>query len=167
MISLVKRFFQIRIIRYGLVGGIGIPIQDAASFLFVRLLGQSLFPLADAFAFLISNFINFTLNQFFTYKEQVQGIHGWEWIRRFFKGQLTSLSASLIAYLIALGLVYFAHVNDFIANPIGIVIAFLYNFFVSNKLVFRPTASSATPTATDNLKTLAVNSEQEAEPTPK
>ncbi|HEU5377692.1 MAG TPA: GtrA family protein, partial [Ktedonobacteraceae bacterium] len=89
MISLIKRFFQMRIIRYGLVGGIGIPIQDGASFLFVRLLGQSLFPLADALAFLVSNFINFTLNQFFTYKEQVKGIHGWDWMRRYFKGQLT------------------------------------------------------------------------------
>ena len=30
MKSLVERFLKIRIIRYGLVGGIGIPIQDLA-----------------------------------------------------------------------------------------------------------------------------------------
>lgn len=166
MVSLIKRFFQIRIIRYGLVGGIGIPIQDGASFLFVRLLGQSLFPLADALAFLVSNFINFTLNQFFTYKEQVKGIHGWDWMRRYFKGQLTSLSASLIAYLIALGLVYFVHVNDYIANPIGIIVAFLYNFFISNKLVFRPTTSSAASASSDKLETFAVKPEPKVESTP-
>lgn len=169
MISLVKRFFQIRIIRYGLVGGIGIPIQDAAFFLFWHLLGQgqALFPLADALAFLVSNLINFVLNQFFTYREQVRDIHGWEWVRRFFKGQLTSLSALLLAYLVALGLVYLLHVNGYIANPIGIVIAFLYNFFVSNKLVFRPTTGGAAPATTNKMETLAVESEPKVESTPK
>ena len=81
MISLVKRFFKLRIIRYGLVGGIGIPINDAALFLFAQLLILPL-PLAEACAFLVSNLINFTLNQFFTYREQVRGIRGWEWLRR-------------------------------------------------------------------------------------
>lgn len=166
MVSLIKRFFQIRIIRYGLVGGIGIPINDAALLLFSQISFLPL-PLADAFAFIVSNIINFTLNQFFTYKEQVKGIHGWEWIRRFFKGQLTSLSASLLAYLVALGLIYFLHVDRYLANPVGIVIAFLYNFFISNKLVFRPTASSTTPATSDKLETLALNTEPEMESAPK
>jgi putative flippase GtrA len=166
MISLVKRFFKLRIIRYGLVGGIGIPIQDAALFLFAQLLMLPL-PLAEVCSFLVSNFINFTLNQFFTYREQVKGIRGWEWLKRYFKGQLTSLSATLLSILVALGLVYFLHVDKYLANPIGIVVAFIYNFFISNKLVFRPTTAAAPSTASDQLETLAVNPETKVESTPK
>jgi putative flippase GtrA len=166
MISLIKRVLTLRIIRYGLVGGIGIPIQDAALFLFAQLLVLPL-PLAEVCSFLVSNFINFTLNQFFTYREQVKGIRGWEWFKRYFKGQLTSLSATLLSILIALGLVYFLHVDKYLANPIGIVVAFIYNFFISNKLVFRPTTAAASSTASEQLETLAVNPETKVESTPK
>jgi len=170
MIDLVKRFFKIRIIRYGLVGGIGIPVQNLALLLFLFLMGSRLFPLANACAFIVSNLVNFTLNQFFTYREQVQGIHGWEWIRRFFKGQLTSLSATLIAYLVALILVYTIKGNPYISSDIGIVVAFLYNFFISNKLVFRPTASTAATHPVQpatNVDVMQIVKEQEAEATPK
>ncbi len=138
MISFVKRVFKLRIVRYGLVGGVGIPLNDVALFLFISLFGLRLYPLASACAFEVSNIVNFILNQFFTYSEQRQHIHGWEWIRRIGKGQLTSLSAMLVSYLAGLLLVYVFHVNVYLANPAGIVIAFAYNFFISSKLVFRP-----------------------------
>jgi putative flippase GtrA len=97
------------------------------------------YPLASACAFEVSTTINFVLNQFFTYSEQRQHLHGWGWVKRAGRAQLTSLSALLISYLAALALVRFFNVNYYIANPAGIVIAFVYNFFISNKLVFRPT----------------------------
>lgn len=154
MISLIKRLLQIRIVRYGLVGGIGIPINDLALYIFTTLFSVIippssflLFVIASACAFEVSNIINFVLNQFFTYSEQSQHIHGWEWLRRLAKGQLTSLSANLISYLIALTLVYFLHISGYLANPAGIIFAFFYNFFISNKLVFRPTMPAPTPTA--------------------
>ena len=169
MISSAKRLLQIRIIRYGLVGGVGIPINAAALFCFKHLLGS--FPLtinlvlmgqhivadlhyaiAAVCAFEISNIINFVLNQFFTYSEQSQYIHGWEWPRRVAKGQLASLSAMLISILAALILYYAFHVNDYLANVAGIVIAFVYNFFISNKLVFRPTTPAPTPAVVDEMK---------------
>lgn len=167
MVSLIKRFFQIRIIRYGLVGGIGIPIQNAFLLLFLLLLSQKFFLLANALAFIFSNIINFILNQLFTYREQVKGIHGWEWVRRFFKGQLTSSSSLLLSYLIATALVYLAHANDYLSTDTGIVIAFLYNFFVSNKLVFRATADSATPARSAKPEALTGNPGPEMESTPK
>lgn len=157
MLLLLKRVLNIRIIRYGLVGGIGIPINDAALFLFAQLLLLPL-PLAEACAFLLSNVINFILNQFFTYREQVRGIHGWEWPKRYFRGQLASLSASALAYLVALGLVYILHVDKYLANPGGIVVAFVYNFFISRKLVFRPT-TAATPTPDNTPEALEPEAE--------
>lgn len=164
MVFLLKRLFKLHIIRYGLVGGLGIPINDAALFLFAQFLLLPL-PLAEACAFLVSNFINFTLNQFFTYREQVRGIHGWEWLRRYARGQLTSLSASLLAYLIALGLVYFLRVDKYLANPVGIVVAFLYNFFLSRKLVFRPTTAHPAPTVCEQPEMCANNPEPGVEST--
>lgn len=168
MIALIKRFFKIRIIRYGLVGGVGIPINLLALFVFKHLMSEPLFPLADACAFIFSNIINFILNQLFTYREQVKDIHGGEWVKRFFKGQLTSLSALLISYTVALVLVYVFHVNDYLANLIGIVLAFVYNFFISNKLVFRPTTTPVTPPlAEPEVNAITINVEPKVESTPK
>ncbi len=141
MNSFLKRLFKMRIIRYGLVGGIGIPVNDLALLLFMSLM-HGFYPLASACAFEVSTTINFVLNQLFTYSEQ--HLSGWGWVRRAGKAQLTSLSALLLSYLAALALVKFFHVNVYIANPAGIVVAFVYNFFISKKLVFQ--APTPTPT---------------------
>jgi putative flippase GtrA len=146
MISFIKRLFKIRIVRYGLVGGVGILINEGTLFCFMHLLGLAissksifLYPASWACAFEVSNLTNFTLNQFFTYSEQVKDIHGWEWVRRAFKGQLTSISAMFISLAASWGLYFLFHVDEYTASLIGIVMQFFYNFFVSNKLVFRAT----------------------------
>jgi len=151
MVSLVKRLLKIRIIRYGMVGGIGILVNNGALFCFKLILGLVirqqdfvLYLVSSACAFEVSNIVNFVLNQLFTYREQVKHIHGREWVRRAFKGQLTSLSALLISYMIGAALVFFLHANDYLANTTGIVLAFVYNFFISNKLVFRATGQQQT-----------------------
>jgi putative flippase GtrA len=183
MISLVQRLLKMRIVRYAMVGGIGIFINDGALFAFEHLWGLALaahslvlFPLSSACAFEVSNIINFILNQFFTYREQVKGIRGWEWVRRAAKGQLTSLSAMLLSFLVAWALQGFLHVNDFLANPAGIVVAFIYNFFISNKLVFRATtpqsASNAnhypdTPLPVEEMETAPMSALPKIETSPK
>jgi putative flippase GtrA len=143
MQALIKHILSIRIVRYGLIGGFGIPINDLALFFFTHIIPVHLIPnsfafylLASALAFEVSNIINFALNQLFTYREQK--IRGWEWGRRLLKGQLTSLSAMLLSWVVAGVLVYF-HANEYIANPAGIIVAFGYNYFISKKLVFKAT----------------------------
>ncbi len=158
--SLGKRLLNIRVIRYGLVGGIGIPVNELALFVFTYLLsslaltfnlpfvGQTdlHYALDSACAFEVSTTVNFVLNQLFTYHEQK--IQGWRhWIQRAAKAQLTSLSALLLSFIVGLVLVYGFRVNQYIANPTGIIVAFGYNFFISKKLVFRPTTSSPEPLA--------------------
>ena len=144
MISFIKRFFNIRIVRYGLVGGIGILINEGALFCFLHLLGLAissksvfLYPASWVCAFEISNLTNFTLNQLFTYREQVKDIHGWEWVRRALKGQLTSISAMFISLAVSWSLYFLFHTDEYLASLIGMVVQFFYNFFISNKLVFR------------------------------
>lgn len=159
MISLVKRLLNIRIIRYGLVGGIGIPIQLLALFVFKHLLGglpltvdfsfaghpynvSLLYVLAWPCAFEVSTTINFVLNQLFTYHEQK--IHGWTWVKRALSAQLTSLSANLLSFVVGLALVYGFGINDYVASATGTIVAFGYNYFISRKFVFRPTVSADT-----------------------
>jgi putative flippase GtrA len=132
---------RVRIVRYGLVGGIGIPVNLLALAVFLHLMGDRLYPLASACAFEVSTTVNFALNQLFTYSDQ-KHLHGWDWPKRALKAQLTSLSALGISFLAALALKYGLHVSPYAANALGIVIAFFYNFSISNRLVFRPAPSS-------------------------
>src|SRR5262249_37713677 len=119
----IRRLLRVRIVRYGLVGGIGIPVHDAALFVFLTLFGARLFPLASVCAFEVSTTVNFVLNQLFTYSEQ-KHLRGWDWVGRALKAQLTSLSALAIAFAIGLALVYGLHLNAYLANDIGILCSF-------------------------------------------
>lgn len=174
MKSLIERFLKIRIIRYGLVGGIGIPVNELALFCFTALFtvilsskNPYIYAIAAACAFEVSNIVNFVLNQIFTYREQLQGIHGWEWVRRGAKGQLTSLSSMLLSYTVGLVLVYVFHVSGYIGNFAGIVIAFVYNFFISNKLVFRPIATASTePQVEGSAEPAQIETPSQIEATP-
>jgi putative flippase GtrA len=157
---LVKQLVNKRIVRYGLVGSIGIPVNDLALFVFKYLLRTVQltthlivmshhitidlhYALASACAFEISTTINFVLNQLFTYNEQK--IYGWDWLRRAGKAQLTSLSAQLLTFTVGLVLVYGLNVNDYIANPVGIIVVFVYGFFISRKFVFQPITDYTRP----------------------
>ena len=156
MFKYLRRLFHLHIVRYALVGGIGIPINLAALAVFLRLMGDGLYPLALACSFEVSTTINFILNQLFTYSEQ-KHLHGWEWVKRALKAQVTSLSALAVTYVIALVFKYAVHVNPYMASATGIISAFFYNFLISRRLVFRPQTSgySAGTTQPENSRPLA------------
>jgi putative flippase GtrA len=134
--KLVQRFFALRIIRYGLVGGIGIPINLLALFVFTHIFGDTGIAgyISIFFAFEVSTTINFILNQTFTYHDQkLEGRS--EWVKRALKAQVVSISSQIFAYLIKYGL----HFNPYLANIFGIVCGFLFQFFVAKRFVFRET----------------------------
>jgi putative flippase GtrA len=99
-------------------------------------MGNNLYPLALACSFEVSTTVNFILNQHFTYHDQ-RHIRGWAWVRRALKAQMTSLSAVALSFLVAFTLTSLLHVNPYIASPIGIIVTFFYNFFISKRFVFR------------------------------
>jgi len=138
MVKLVQKILRIRIVRYALVGGIGIPVNllALAGFLYV-LRGDILYPVAVACSFEVSTTVNFVLNQLFTYSEQ-KHLRGWAWVRRALKAQMTSASALAVTYAVALVCKYVIHVDPYLSNTAGIVLAFFYNFTVSKRFVFRP-----------------------------
>ncbi|SRR5579871_2391752 len=140
MITNLRSLFRIHLVRYAIVGGIGIPVNLVALAIFLRILGDNLYPLALACSFEVSTTVNFILNQLFTYSEQ-KHLHGWDWVRRALKAQATSASALLVTYIIALIFKYGVHVNPYVASTVGIVTAFFYNFLISKRFVFKPDAS--------------------------
>lgn len=137
IVAYVERLLRKRIVRYALVGGIGIPVQVLALAVFLHLLGEKLYPVALVLSFEVSTTVNFVLNQRFTYSEQ-KHLHGWDWPKRALAAQLSSASALAISIGISLVLKYGLGVNEYLASPIGIVCAFFYNFTISNRFVFRP-----------------------------
>ena len=128
--------------RYALVGGVGIPVNLGALALFLSLTGERLYPLAFLCAFEVSTTVNFVLNQTFTYGDQKHLLHGWDWVRRAVRAQVTSGSALVISAAIAFAIHYGLHVSPLLSNFCGIVGAFFYNYAVSNRLVYR----AVTPT---------------------
>lgn len=136
MRTVVQRVFALRIVRYGLMGSIGIPVNNLALALFEHLVGGA-FWLAVLCAFEVSTTVNFALNQRYTYGDQTH-LRGWAWPKRALTAQVSSLSAWLLALLIGVGLKYGLHVNDFVAMDVGFLCAFGYNFVLSSRLVFTP-----------------------------
>ena len=132
-----------RLVRYGLMGALGIPVNNAALALFLHLLGGAYW-LAAPCAFEVSTTVNFVLNQRYTYRDQTH-LRGWDWPKRALTAQLSSVSAWLLALLIGLALTYGLRLNAFVATDIGFACACGFNFFVANRLVFRPAPPSPTP----------------------
>ncbi|HTK08910.1 MAG TPA: GtrA family protein [Ktedonobacteraceae bacterium] len=140
MQNTLQKLWRKHIVRYAIVGGLGIPINDLALALFLFLFhnNDNLYYLAVVCSFEVSTTINFVLNQLFTYREQSQHIHGWDWVKRALKAQSTSISAQILTILIAIVLKKWLGINEYVASPIGIIAVFLYNFAISKRFVFRP-----------------------------
>jgi dolichol-phosphate mannosyltransferase len=129
-----------RLVRFAVVGGVGIPINTAFLWFFHSALHL---PLAAAWicAFEPSALINFYANQRITYHEQTH-VRGWDWLVRAVKWQASSLTGQLVnigmfAIAVHAGMHYLQ------ANVLGIVAAFIVNFVISRRFVFTPGRSHA------------------------
>jgi putative flippase GtrA len=155
--QLVRKLLSMSLVRYALVGGVGIPVNEVALGVFLYLFGYYqphpfafADPLAVVCSFEVSTTVNFVLNQTFTYRDQMKGIYGWRaWVKRASKAQLTSLSSMAVSFIISLSLTYFFHVTPYIANFVGIVIAFFYNYTISKRFVFRSAQATNPPSDGD------------------
>jgi putative flippase GtrA len=130
-----------RFIRFALVGLLCVPINLLLLALFLRLLGESLYPVALVASFEISTTINFVLNQMYTYGER-KPVRHWDWLTRALKLQVTNLSSQFVTFIGILLLKEQLGLNPYVASLIGMAGAFLYNFTVSNRFVFLPRSKS-------------------------
>ncbi len=132
-----------RVVRFALVGAVGIPINVGFLWLFHSGLHVHTL-LAWLMAFECSALINFYANQRFTYRDQTH-VRGVEWVWRSLRAQLSSISgvainALVFALLLSSGLRYLE------ADAGGIVAAFACNFFIANRFVFTPASSVSAST---------------------
>jgi len=147
----VRKLLRRRIVRYSLVGGLGIPINILALAVFLYFMSDRLFPAASALAFEVGTMVKFVLNQLYTYSDQ-KGLRGWDWLKRAFRAQLASFSTFALQWAIAQGvkLLLSGHGHhgfsfSLLAQVAAIGIAFIYSFAVTDRFVFRTaTATKAT-----------------------
>jgi putative flippase GtrA len=128
-----------RVVRFALVGAVGIPVNVGLLWLFHKGLHLQII-VAWLWAFEMSALLNFYANQRFTYREQTH-VHGNEWLKRAFRAQLSSASgvlvnAAVFALLLGAGIRYLE------ADAGGIVAAFFANFAVASRFVFTPAGAS-------------------------
>ena len=121
-----------------IIGGFGIIVNDLALALFHLLFKGAFYSILEVVcSFLVSNAVNFVLNQLITYPEY-KPTTTFEWIKRGFTVQVTSASALLVTTIISLLLTNILHISTFITNPIGLCCSFIYKYFVSDRFVYRP-----------------------------
>ncbi len=124
-----------RVVRFALVGAVGIPVNVGFLWLFHRELRVNTV-LAWLMAFECSALINFYANQRFTYHDQTH-VRGIEWMWRALRAQLSSISGVAINAF-AFGLLLASGLHYLEADMGGIVAAFACNFFLASRFVFTP-----------------------------
>lgn len=151
--TLIAKIWQKRVVKFALIGAIGIPINWAALafflyiFKFTGLKGDLLNSIATVFSFEVGTIINFILNQFVTYRDQMPKTLK-EWVSKSIKAQIANISAFLVATLLSIFFSVVIHLNPFVANTLGIIVNFIYKFLVSDRFVFRVKPVKAVEDAT-------------------
>jgi putative flippase GtrA len=131
--SFLNAVVGLRVVRFALVGGIGVPINLTLLWFFHGVLRMPIVP-AWICAFAPSSLLNFYINQRFTYREQTH-VRGWDWPVRALKAQATSLTGQAVnvgvfAALLSLRVHYLP------ADAAGIAASFMVNFVIANQFVF-------------------------------
>ncbi|MGH2388524.1 MAG: GtrA family protein [Chloroflexota bacterium] len=146
--SFLRAFVRLRIFRFALVGGIGVPINLALLWFFHGVLRMPIIP-AWICAFEPSSLLNFYLNQRFTYREQTH-LRGWDWPVRALKAQATSLTGQVVNVMVFAALLAL-HVHYLPADTAGIATSCMVNFGIANQFVFtaaqRPARAAASRSA--------------------
>ncbi len=161
IVAFVRSLLQRRVVRYAIVGAIGVPINLGFLFVFGALLhgrldGAWADRLASALAFEASAVINLVGNQLFTYHEQ-KHVSGREWLRRGIKLQMANIT---LAWLITQLVREIGGVNKYLAQALGIGGKFIFSFLFANRFVYRPTTGNDQP-AKHNAGSRGVNIESQ------
>lgn len=141
MVPYILRLWQKRVVKFAVVGVLGIPINLVALAFFLqifRLYGlqdDMLEAAATISSFEVATMINFVLNQVITYAEQIPGTLQ-AWIVKAGKAQLANITAFLLVTLISIFFSVVLELNPFISNTLGIGCNFLYKFFLADRYVF-------------------------------
>ena len=127
--KIIKRF-----IKFGLVGALGVLVNNFVLWLFHDVLNWILF-IASPIAIIVAIFNNYVFNSFFTWKKNLKN-RKYTFYQGLWRYYLAASVSGLINYLTLIILTYATGMYYLYANMIGILIGMLINFIVSEKWVF-------------------------------
>jgi len=124
-----------RLIKFGLVGLSGIVVNMGLLYLLTEYAGVY-YLVSAVVAIEVSILNNFILNDFWTFSSR-RLIHRYSWIKRLFAFHIIAAGGLLINLGVLYLLVEFAGIYYMIANLTGILVAFLWNFFLNRHLTWK------------------------------
>ncbi len=146
LLAFVKKMFGYDIVKFLVVGGLGV-VTDQVVFSTLRYLlhlsveqDEMILRFLPLFGYTLAVLQNYLLNHYWTFRARVEGttasLRG---LMLFFLVSLTALVPRLITYYIVLGLfpADYPFAPD-LSNFIGIVVGTLVNYFGTKYIVFKP-----------------------------
>lgn len=126
-----------RAVKFALVGSSGVLVNMGFFFIFNEIIRLA-YQISSIIAIEIAIINNFIWNAYWTWKDR-KTANVKEKRIRFLKYHLITGASSLMNYGILILLVEAAHMNKYIANLIGILIAMGFNFILNHKWTFKKT----------------------------
>jgi len=124
-----------RVFKFGIVGISGIFINQGLLIFFKEIIGFSI-PVASVFAIELAILNNFFWNDIWTFKsEDGQQKLSSRW-HRLIAFQLISMGGAIINFVVLIVLVFFLAIDYRIANIIGILLGFIWNFMVNRRFTW-------------------------------
>ncbi len=123
----------IRFLKFAIVGTSGVVVNLGTLYIFVKLLSMDKI-LAGAIAIELSILNNFFWNNMWTWRDR----KGESWLIRLLKYNVAMLSTSALGnFVLYAALVKYVGLHYLISQTIGIGVAVLINFFLSDRWVFK------------------------------
>jgi len=125
----------LKLFKFGIVGLTGIIVNEGV-LIYLRGYAQFALPVASIIAIELSILSNFILNDVWTFRTGQQHAlpHGWQRLLSF---QAVSVGGAAINFVILNALALYAGVDYRIANILGILVAFAWNFWVNRRVTWK------------------------------
>jgi len=123
-----------KVFKFGMVGLTGIVVNEGVLICLKESAGL-LLPVASVFAIEFSILSNFILNDLWTFRSDQKRVLSHRW-QRFMLFQLVSLGGAVINFGILNALSAYTGMDYRMANVLGILVAFAWNFIVNRRLTW-------------------------------
>jgi dolichol-phosphate mannosyltransferase len=124
----------VRLFRFGIVGFSGIIVNEGV-LIYLKQYAQFSLPVSSIFAIEISIVSNFIWNDLWTFKSDRQHMLA-RWWQRLLSFQVVSIGGAIINFIILNVFVFLVGIDYRIANIIGILIVFAWNFLVNRRITW-------------------------------
>jgi dolichol-phosphate mannosyltransferase len=125
----------VKLFKFGMVGLSGIVVNEGL-LIYLKECVHLTLPVASVFAIELSILSNFIWNDLWTFKSDKQHAMGHRW-HRFLSYQVISVGGAVINFVILNVLASYIGIDYKIANILGILIAFAWNFWVNRRFTWK------------------------------